>query len=185
MPRAHARASDPHARADRTATRRTPHESPWVVTVPLILLAIPSVVHRLAYDRADAVRRLVQATRSSSREQHAAMAELASEFHGAVPMALHGFTPRRSGSRSPASSTAWYLYLVDPALPARSSDASRALHLLDNKYYFDWFNESLFAGGARAARARPLDGGDAGAHRRPRRQRLARAWSAGSSALIR
>ena len=64
----------------RTAARRT--ESPWVVTVPLILLAIPSVLRRLGVHRADAVRRLLRQRDRRRCREHDVLAELEAEWHG-------------------------------------------------------------------------------------------------------
>ena len=71
----------------------------------------------------------------------------------------------RSGWRSPASSLAWYLYLRQPDAAGRDpARASRPIYtLLDNKYYFDWFNENVLAARRARCSARGLwKGGDVG-----------------------
>src|SRR6476620_12389710 len=68
----------------------TPHESPWVITVPLILLAIPSVYAGWAY-----IEPMLFGNWFGDsivvREPHAVVAELKGDWHGAVPFVLHGF----------------------------------------------------------------------------------------------
>ena len=128
-----------------------PHESPWVVTVPLILLAIPSVVigymtiDHLLYGEffKDAI--LVDA------EKHPVMRELAEAFHGPVAMALHALTTAPFWLALAGVLMSWYMYLINPAVPAAIGRALRPLVvLLENKYYMDWINENILARGARA-----------------------------------
>ncbi|RJG06360.1 NADH-quinone oxidoreductase subunit L [Noviherbaspirillum cavernae] len=126
-----------------------PHEAPWVVTVPLILLAIPSVVigfltigpmlHGDFFKGAIFVG-----------ESHPAMTELAHHFHGAVAMALHGFTSLPFMLALAGVVSAYYCYLVNPKVPAWFYSKFHAIYtLLDQKYYMDRINEVVFAGGAR------------------------------------
>jgi NADH-quinone oxidoreductase subunit L len=128
-----------------------PHESPWVVTVPLVLLAIPSVVigfltigPMLFGDFfKDAI--LVDAAR------HPAMARLAEIFHGPVAMASHAFSTLPFWLAVAGVASAYYMYMVNPALPAAIKARVQPLHtLLENKYYLDWINENILARGARA-----------------------------------
>ena len=127
-----------------------PHESPWVVWVPLVLLAIPSVVigamTLMPMLFGDFFKNVifVDATR------HPAMAKLAEEIHGWVPMALHGFMTAPFWLALAGVLAAWYMYLVNPALPAAIQRAADPIYrLLENKYYMDWFNENVIARGAR------------------------------------
>ena len=83
-------------------------------------------------------------------EQHNVMAELADEFHGAMAMALHGFTSLPFFLAMGGVSLAWFFYMVAPSVPAALMRSFKPIHtLLENKYYFDKFNEVVFAGGAR------------------------------------
>ena len=127
-----------------------PHESPPVVTVPLVLLAIPSVVigyftiEPMLYGGwfGDAIRVLT--------EKHPAMEKLAEEFHGPLAMALHGFTAAPFWLALAGVVLAWFCYLVRPQVPEFFARTFRPIYvLLENKYYFDRFNEVVFAGGAR------------------------------------
>jgi len=137
--------SDPHAHEGGP-----PRESPWVITVPLILLAIPSVYAGWAYIQP----MLFGGWFGNSivvHEPHAVVGELAHEWHGAVPFILHGLVSPTFWLAIAGIATATYLYLVNPALPARMVARFRPIYtLLDNKYYFDRFNDWFFAGGARA-----------------------------------
>jgi NADH-quinone oxidoreductase subunit L len=59
--------------------------------------------------------------------------------------------------------SAWYMYLVNPAVPAAIGRALRPLVvILENKYYLDWFNENVLARGARAIGTAFWQGGDRG-----------------------
>jgi NADH-quinone oxidoreductase subunit L len=129
----------------------SPHESPWVVTVPLILLAIPSVVigymtiHPMLFGEffKDAI--FIDA------EKHAGMKALADAFHGPVAMALHAVSTAPFWLALAGVVVAWYMYLINPAVPAAIGRALRPLVvLLENKYYMDWINENILARGARA-----------------------------------
>ena len=126
-----------------------PHESSWVVTLPLILLAIPSVfVGYITIDPmlfGDFFKGVIYFS-----EHHHVMAELADEFHGAMAMALHGFTSLPFFLAMGGVVLAWFFYMVAPSIPAALMRSFKPIHtLLENKYYFDKFNEVIFAGGAR------------------------------------
>ncbi|WP_315548944.1 NADH-quinone oxidoreductase subunit L [Lautropia mirabilis] len=126
-----------------------PHESPWVVTVPLVLLAIPSIIiGAIAADSmitGEYFKGVITVA-----DKHPAMAALAEHWHGWVAMALHGFTSLPFWLMVAGIATAWYFYLVNPAIPARLQQTFKGIYtVLENKYYLDRFNEWFFAGGAR------------------------------------
>jgi len=127
-----------------------PRESPWVVTGPLILLALPSIYAGWMYIEP----MLFGGWFGDSifvREPHAVLGEMKDEWHGVIPFMLHGFAQPPFWLAVAGIATAVYLYLINPALPARIAARFRGIHtLLDNKYYFDRFNDWFFAGGARA-----------------------------------
>jgi len=128
-----------------------PHESPWVVTVPLILLAIPSVV--IGYMTIDPMLfgEFFKDAIFVDAVKHPVMNELASAFHGPVAMALHAVTTAPFWLALSGVVVAWYMYLINPALPAAIGRTLRpVVVLLENKYYMDWFNENILARGARA-----------------------------------
>ncbi len=126
-----------------------PRESPWVVTVPLILLAIPSVFTGWTYMEP----MLFGSYFGNSivvRPEHAVLWELKNEWHGVMAFIQHGVLSLPFWLALAGIAAAWYCYLVNPALPARIKERAGALYtLLDQKYYFDQFNDWFFAGGAR------------------------------------
>jgi NADH-quinone oxidoreductase subunit L len=126
-----------------------PKESPWVVTVPLIALAIPSVIAGwLAIEPM-----LVGNYWGSSiavAQSHPAVHTFREEWHGIGAFIEHGVLSLPFWLVIAAIVLTWYMYLVNTALPDRLSRAAGALYtLLVEKYYFDKFNDWFFAGGAR------------------------------------
>jgi NADH-quinone oxidoreductase subunit L len=140
-----------------------PHESPWVVTVPLLLLAIPSVVIGFMTIQPMLFGEFLKDAIFINTAAHPAMATFAEEFQGALSMAGHAFfTPPLYLALAGAVS-AWYMYLINPAVPAAIGRALRPLVvLLENKYYMDWFNENVLAKGARGLGVGLWKGGDRG-----------------------
>jgi NADH-quinone oxidoreductase subunit L len=143
------------------AHAHVPHESPWVVWVPLVLLAIPSVL--IGYVTIgpmlfgdffkDAI--FVDATK------HGAMSTLREIFHGSSAMALHSISTLPLWLAVGGVASAYYMYLVNPALPAAIKRSVMLIfNLLENKYYLDWFNENILARGARALGTGLWKGGD-------------------------
>ena len=130
---------------------RSPHESPWVVTVPLILLAIPSVVIGYMTIYPMLFGEFFKDAIFIDAEKHAGMKALADAFHGPVAMALHAVSTAPFWLALAGVVVAWYMYLINPAVPAAIGRALRPLVvLLENKYYMDWINENILARGARA-----------------------------------
>ena len=129
----------------------SPHESPWVVTVPLILLAIPSVVIGFMTIQPMLFGEFFKDAIFIDAEKHAGMKTLADAFHGPVAMALHAVSTAPFWLALAGVVVAWYMYLINPAVPAAIGRALRPLVvLLENKYYMDWINENILARGARA-----------------------------------
>lgn len=131
------------------APGQKPHESPWVVTLPLVLLAVPSMLIGFFTIEPMLFGGFFKGVIHFG-EHHHAMAELGEEFHGAVGMALHGFTTLPFFLAMGGVVVAWFFYMVAPSIPAAIMKTFKPIHtLLENKYYFDKFNEAVFAGGAR------------------------------------
>ena len=129
----------------------SPHESPWVVTVPLILLAIPSVVIGFMAIQPMLFGDFFKDAIYIDAEKHAGMKALADAFHGPVAMAVHAVTTAPFWLALAGVVVAWYMYLINPAVPASIGRALRPMVvLLENKYYMDWINENILARGARA-----------------------------------
>ena len=145
----HGHAGAAHAPDEQEHHGGPPKESPWVVTVPLILLAIPSVYAGFVYIEP----MLFGGYFGDSivvAESHTAVAELKEEWHGVVPFILHGLASLPFLLAIAGIVAAWYCYLANPAVPARLRKSAGALYtLLDNKYYVDRFNDWFFAGGFR------------------------------------
>jgi NADH-quinone oxidoreductase subunit L len=134
------------------------HESPAVVTVPLVALAIPSVIAG-----AILVGPILHGGYFGDSilvsEAHAAAK--GEGFHGWLEMTLHGFTLPPFWFAAAGFLVAWYCYVAQPALPARIAAGAGALYrILVAKYGFDTFNEWFFAGGARLTGRALWHGGD-------------------------
>lgn len=138
-----------------------PHESPWVVTAPLVLLAIPSVVIGFLSIDAMLFGDFLKDAIIVNADKHPAMAELAKIFHGPAQMALHGLMTAPFWLALAGVAAAYYMYMVNPALPAAIKRRVEPLYaLLENKYYMDWFNENVLARGARGLGIGLWKGGD-------------------------
>jgi NADH-quinone oxidoreductase subunit L len=144
---------DPHARGHL-------HESPLVVTLPLVLLAIPSVVAGWPtigpllfggwFGGAIAVA-----------PEHDVLGTVGEEFHGPAAFVLHGLRSPAVWLAAAGVAAAWLVYLRRPQLAAQLRGRAGALYtLLANKYYFDAFNEKVIAGGARGIAQALWRGGD-------------------------
>ena len=143
-----AHAGDDHGHDDHHGPVE-PHESPLVVTIPLIALAIPSVfIGALTAGPilfggyfGDAIRVL---------EQNDVVAELGKDFQNPTQMALHGFAGAPFWLAAAGVLTAWLFFLHRPQWAAAWARAlSPIRNLLVNKYYFDWFNEKILSALAR------------------------------------
>jgi NADH-quinone oxidoreductase subunit L len=138
-----------------------PHESPWVVTVPLVLLAIPSVVIGYLTEEPMLFGEFFKDAIFVDAARHPVMAELAEAFHGPLTMALHALGTLPFWLAAAGVASAWYMYMVNPALPAAIKRIFHPLYtLLENKYYMDWFNEHVLARGARMLGTGLWKGGD-------------------------
>jgi len=126
-----------------------PKESPWVVTVPLVLLAIPSVYTGWTYIEPMLFGNYFGGS-LVVRPEHAVLWELKNEWHGVAAFVQHGVLSLPFWLAIAGIAAAWYCYLVNPALPERLKQLAGPVYtLLDNKYYFDRFNDWFFAGGSR------------------------------------
>ncbi len=138
---------DAHGHTDE---HHDPHESPWVVTVPLILLAIPSVIIGFMTIEPMLFGDFFKDSIFVNLDKHPAMEELSQLFHGPLQMALHGLTAPPFWLALAGVALSYYMYMVNPALPAAIQNKFKPIYtLLENKYYLDWFNENVLARGAR------------------------------------
>ncbi len=138
-----------------------PHESPWVVWVPLVLLAIPSVFIGYMTIEPMLFGDFFKGAIFIDAEKHPGMEELAHLFHGRVEMALHAVSTAPFWLALSGVVLSYYMYMINPALPTAIKKAvSPIYNLLENKYYLDWFNENVLARGARALGTGLWKGGD-------------------------
>jgi NADH-quinone oxidoreductase subunit L len=134
---------DPHVKSHL-------HESPAVVTIPLVALAIPSVfigwltIGPVLFGEFFAESIFVL-------EEHNVLGELAAEWHGPAAFVTHAFVASPALYLAAAGVlVAWFLYMYRPALPGQIKARAGLLYeVLENKYYFDWFNEQVLARGTR------------------------------------
>ncbi|MFP3874167.1 MAG: NADH-quinone oxidoreductase subunit L [Thiohalophilus sp.] len=130
-------------------TREHLHETPPVVTVPLIMLAIPSVIIGAIF-MGDMIAGDFFREAIFVLSEHDALGEWAAGFHGWWAMALHAFVTWPFWLAAAGVFTAWFLYMKRPEIPGLIQARFQWLYtLLDNKYYADRFNEIVFAGGGR------------------------------------
>jgi NADH-quinone oxidoreductase subunit L len=152
---------DDHGHGDGHGHAHTPHESKWVVTLPLVLLAIPSVIIGFFTIQPMLYGDFFKDAIFINSSLHPAMHELGEEFHGAWAMAIHGLTTAPFWLALAGVVTSYFFYMVKPAIPtwikAKFSFIDR---ILENKYYFDWFNENVLAAGARLLGRGLWKGGD-------------------------
>jgi NADH-quinone oxidoreductase subunit L len=126
-----------------------PRESPWVVTVPLVMLAIPSILAGVLFIEPMLIGDFFGSA-IVIRPEHPAIWEFRAEWHGIPAFIEHGLLSLTFWMALAGIVAAAYCYLVNPALPERLKRAAGPVYtLLDNKYYFDRFNDWFFAGGAR------------------------------------
>jgi NADH-quinone oxidoreductase subunit L len=138
-----------------------PHESPWVVTAPLLLLAIPSVVIGYMTIQPMLFGEFFKDSIFVNAERHAVMEHLAAHFHGPSALALHAVQTLPFWLDVLGVGAAYYCYMVNPKVPAWFAEKFSLVHrILDNKYYFDWFNENVLARGARLIGGGLWKGGD-------------------------
>jgi NADH-quinone oxidoreductase subunit L len=127
-----------------------PHESPWVVTVPLIMLAIPSLLIGYFTIQPMLFGDYFKGAIFINSTLHPAMEELAHEFHGAGAMALHSLTSLPLWLAFAGVVVSWFFYMKRPDIPAAIKQRFSLIYtIMENKYGFDIFNDWFFAGGAR------------------------------------
>ena len=150
-----------HADAHGHAHVHVPHETPAVVWLPLVLLAIPSVVIGFLTMAPMLVGDFFKDSIVVDAARHGAMAEVAKHAGHATEMGLHGFVGLPFWLALAGVVTAWVFYLKVPAIPAALNKALAPLRvILENKYYMDWFNENVLARGARLVGTGLWKGGD-------------------------
>jgi NADH-quinone oxidoreductase subunit L len=144
----HAHGNEPDAHHDEHHGG-TPHETPWVVTGPLLALALPSLA--IGYMTIEPM--LFGDYFGSAiyvSDRHPVMHELNQHFHGAAAMGLHAVMTLPFWLAVAGVGLAAFFYLKRPDIPAAIAQRFRFLHqMLLNKYWFDELYSWVFAKGAR------------------------------------
>jgi len=131
------------------APGQKPHESPWVVTLPLILLAIPSIFIGYFAIEPMLFGGFFEGAILIDHQAHPAMEELEGAFHGAFNMVIHSLTTPVLWLAIGGVVTAAIFYLVNPGIPEKIAQMLAPLKkVLDNKYYLDDINQAVFGRGA-------------------------------------
>jgi NADH-quinone oxidoreductase subunit L len=137
-------------------TRKHLHESPAVVVIPLLLLAVPSLIAGWLYIDSMLFGKFFQGAIAVA-PAHDVLKALGAEFHqvnglAELRMVVHGLQTLPFVLALAGFGLAWLFYIRDPRLPALVQERLRGLHtLLVRKYGFDEFYQAVFAGGARLA----------------------------------
>jgi NADH-quinone oxidoreductase subunit L len=142
---AHGNEPDPHHAEHNDA----PHETPWVVTGPLLALALPSLA--IGYMTIEPMLFgdfFGNAIYVSDR--HPVMHEINQEFHGALAMGLHAVTTLPFWLAAAGVGLSGFFYLKRLDIPAAIAKRFSFIHqMLLNKYWFDELYIAVFASGAR------------------------------------
>lgn len=130
-------------------TKEHLHESPWVVTLPLVVLAIPTVaagwfIGPIVFGSYfDGVIHVLP--------EHDAIEKLGAEFTGILGMMIHALSTAPFWLSVGGIFTAWFLYIARTDLPEKIKKVSGPIYtILDRKYYIDEFYSWLFARGTQA-----------------------------------
>ncbi|MBB3226825.1 NADH-quinone oxidoreductase subunit L [Luteibacter sp. Sphag1AF] len=138
---------DDHGHHTPGVLEHAPHESPWVVTLPLLLLAIPSIaigfltagpmLYGKWFGKAIHVN-----------EANDVLAELSHEFHSAFAAGIHGFSAWPFWLAFAGFAVATYIYLFNVALAGKIKNGLKPIYeLLNHKYWIDELYFAVFARG--------------------------------------
>jgi NADH-quinone oxidoreductase subunit L len=133
-----------------------------VVTLPLVLLAVPSVYSGWAYIEPMLFGDYFGAS-IVVNPAHDSIAHMREEYHGIVPFIQHGLLSLPFWLAIAGIAAAWLFYIARPGLPGKVKETFGVIHaILERKYGFDEFNDWFFAGGARKVGWGLWRGGDVG-----------------------
>ncbi len=128
-----------------------PHESPWVVTLPLTLLAIPSVLIGFFALHPLVGGEFFKGVIYTNLEKHPGLEAAMHHAHDAAAMGTHAFVTLPFWLAAAGVAVAWFFYMKAPHIPAAIKQKFSAVHtLLENKYYLDEIYFGIFAKGSRA-----------------------------------
>ena len=143
------------------APGQKPHETPWVVTLPLVLLAIPFVVIGYLAIGPMVAGDYFKGVIYVNSQAHPALSQFLEHFHGAAAMGVHAFSTPPFYLALSGVLLSWFFYMKRPDIPAAIQRRFSAIHtLFENKYYFDKINEFVLAGGSRVLGKALWRGGD-------------------------
>ncbi|MGV8991028.1 MAG: NADH-quinone oxidoreductase subunit L [Thiobacillus sp.] len=138
-----------HGHDDHGLHGEKPHETPWVVTGPLLALALPSLaigymtIEPMLFG--DFFGNAIYVA-----DRHPVMHELNQHFNGAVAMGLHAVVTLPFWLAAAGVGLSAFFYLKRPDIPAALQKRFSFIHsMLVNKYWFDEFYSAVFAKGAR------------------------------------
>ena len=141
-------------------TREHLHESPWVVTVPLVLLAIPSAVIGWFTIQPMLFGKFFEGAIKVA-PAHDVLEEVGHEFHGSLDFVLQAVASPALWLAGAGVLTAYVFFLQKPQWADQCEKSLSWLHgVLVRKYGFDWFNENVLAAGARVLGGALWKGGD-------------------------
>ena len=143
-------AHDDHDHHHGLGPNDVPHEQSWVVTLPLVFLAIPSLAIGYFAIEPMLYGDFFEGVIYVDGHLHPVMHELKEEFHGAVAMGLHSLTTLPFILALSGVVLSWIFYMWLPVIPTWIKAKFSWVHyVLENKYGFDRFNEIVFAAGSR------------------------------------
>ena len=130
-------------------TKEHLHETPWVVTVPLIVLAFFSVIIGWVTIEpmlfGDYFSNAIQV-----KPEHDVMARLGENFHGQWAMVEHGIFSLPFVLAMSGLGLAWYIYLKNPQIAETAKQKFAFIYkMLDKKYWIDELYVKLFSDGSR------------------------------------
>ena len=150
----HVVSHDDHAHHHGLGPKDDPHEPGWVIKLPLILLAIPSLfigyfaIEPMLYG--DFFKGVIFVDSAAHPAMHALTHEWHEVVHSAAGMALHGLMSLPFLLAFSGVALAWFFYMKRPDIPAKIQIKFSLINqVLENKYGFDSFNERVFAAGSR------------------------------------
>ena len=146
----HGQHDESHDHHHGLAPNENPHEQKWVVTLPLVLLAIPSLLIGYITIKPMLFSNFFQGAIYVDYAAHPVMFELTKHFHSAFSMGMHALLSLPFFLAVAGVALSWFFYMKRPDIPATLKTRFSVIYnILDNKYGFDAFNDKVFAGGAR------------------------------------
>ena len=126
-----------------------PHESPWVIRIPLLFLAVPSIVIGYLAIETMLYGAFFDEVIFIDHERHPAMYWMTLHFENALSMTLHEIMTPTFWLAMAGIATAWYFYMVNPVMPIRLRRKLRFMHrILVGQYYLDSLYRNVFVGSA-------------------------------------